>query len=219
MANIWETVAYFIFLCSKIPVDGDCSHEIKRHLLLARKVMTNLDSILKSRDITLSTKVRLVKALVFPVVRYGARAGMWKKLSSEELMLLNCGVGEDSWESLGLQGDPTSPFWWRSTLGFLWKEWCWSWNFSTLATSCEELTQWKTSDAGRDWGQEQKGTTVNEIAWWHHWLDGHDSVELWELVMDREARHAVIHGVAKSQTRMSNWTELNWTRAVGPQSL
>ena len=59
------------------------------------------------------------------------------------LMLLNCGVGEDSWESLGLQGDPTSPFWRRSTLGFLWKEWCYSWNSSTLATSWEELTRWK----------------------------------------------------------------------------
>ena len=58
-------------------------------------------------------------------------------------MLLNCGVGEDSWESLGLQGDPTSPFWRRSALGFLWKEWCWSWNSNTLATSCKELTHWK----------------------------------------------------------------------------
>ena len=71
-----ETVSDFIFLSSKITADGDCSHEIKRRLLLARKVMTNLDSIFKSRDITLPTKVRLVKALVFPVVRYGARAGM-----------------------------------------------------------------------------------------------------------------------------------------------
>ena len=64
-------------------------------------------------------------------------------LSAEELMPLKCGVGEDSWDSLGLQGDPTSLFWRRSTLGFLWKEWCWSWNSSTLATSCEELTHWK----------------------------------------------------------------------------
>ena len=71
------------------------------------------------------------------------RIGLWRKLSTEELMLLNCGVGEDSWESLGLQGDPTSPFWRRSILGFLWKKWCWSWNSSTLATSCEELTHWK----------------------------------------------------------------------------
>ena len=100
------------------------SHEIKRHLLLGRKVVSNLDSIFKSRDITLPTKVHLVEAMVFPVVIYGWRVGLWRKLSAEELMLLNCGVGEDSWESLGLQGDPTSPFWRRSALGFLWKEWC-----------------------------------------------------------------------------------------------
>ena len=89
-----ETVAEFIFLDSKIPADGDCSHEIKRCLLLGRTVMANLDSILKSRD-TLSTKVHLVKAMVFPVVMYGCES--WTiELSAEELILLNCGVGEDS---------------------------------------------------------------------------------------------------------------------------
>ena len=85
------------FLGFKIPADGDSSHEIKRRLLLGRKVMTNLDSIFKSRDITLPTKVRLVKAMVFPVVMYGYES--WtinRKLSPEELMLLHCGVGEDS---------------------------------------------------------------------------------------------------------------------------
>ena len=119
-----ETVSDFIFWDSKITEDGDCSHEIKRRLILGKKVMTNLDSILKSRDITLPTKVCLVKAMVFPVVMYGCENWTWIKLSTEELMLLNCGVGEDSWESLGLQGDPTSPFWRRSALGFLWKELC-----------------------------------------------------------------------------------------------
>ena len=90
-----ETATDFIFFGSKITVDGDCSHEIKRCLLLGRKVMTNLDSILKSRDITLPTKVWLVKAVVFPVVMYGCES--WTiKLSTKELMLLNCGVGEDS---------------------------------------------------------------------------------------------------------------------------
>ena len=89
--------------------DGDCSHEIKRCLLLGRNAMTNLDSILKSKDITLPTKVRVVQAVVFPVVMYGCESWSVRKLSAEELMLLNCGVGEDSWESLGLQGDPTSP--------------------------------------------------------------------------------------------------------------
>ena len=86
----------FIFLGSRITADGDCSHEIKRCLLLGRKVMTNLDSILKSRDITLPTKLRLVKAMVFLVVRYGCEGWTVKKAEHQELMLLNCGVGEDS---------------------------------------------------------------------------------------------------------------------------
>ena len=91
-----ERVAEFNFGGSKIIADYDCRHEIKRHLLLGRKVITNLDSIFKSRDITLPTKVRLVKAMVFPVVMYGCESRSIKKLSTEELMLLNCGVGEDS---------------------------------------------------------------------------------------------------------------------------
>ena len=90
-----ETVVDFIFLGSKITADGDCSHEIKRHLLLGRKVMTNLDSILKRREITLSTNFRLVKAMVFPVVMYGCEGWTRNRLSTKELMLLNCGV-EDS---------------------------------------------------------------------------------------------------------------------------
>ena len=90
-----ETVADFILGGSKITADGHWSHEIKRRLLLVRKVMTNIDGILKSRDITLPTKVRLVKAMVFPVVMYGCEC--WTvKMSAKELMLLNCGVGEDS---------------------------------------------------------------------------------------------------------------------------
>ena len=91
-----ETVSDFILGGSKITVGGECSHEIKRCLLLGRKVMTNLDSILKSRDITLPTKVHLVKAIVFPVVMYGCESWTVKKAEHEELMLLNCGVGKDS---------------------------------------------------------------------------------------------------------------------------
>ena len=98
MANRWvtvETVTDFIFLGSKITADGDYGHEIKRFLFFGRKVMANLDNILKSRDITLPTKVCLVKAMVFPVVIYAFES--WPiKLSAKELMLLNCGVGEDS---------------------------------------------------------------------------------------------------------------------------
>ena len=94
--EIVETVADFIFQGSKITVDGDYSHEIKRGLLLRRKVMTNLDNIFKSRDITLPTKVHLVKAMVFPVVMYGCDSWTLRSLSIKELMLLNCGVGQDS---------------------------------------------------------------------------------------------------------------------------
>ena len=91
-----ETVSDFIFGGSKVTADGDFSHEIKRCLLLGRKVLTNLDTTFKSRDITLPTKVRLVKAMVFPVVMYGCESWAVKRLSAEELMLLNCDVGEDS---------------------------------------------------------------------------------------------------------------------------
>ena len=91
-----ETVTDFIFLGSRITASGDCSHEVKRHLLLERKVMTNLDSIFKSRDITLPTEVRLVKAMVFPVVIYGCESWTVKKAERRRMMRLNCGVGEDS---------------------------------------------------------------------------------------------------------------------------
>ena len=117
-----ETVKDFILRCSKITADGDCSHEIKRRLLLGRKVMTNIDSILKSRDITLPTKVHTVKVIVFPVVMYGCDSWTIKTAEHWKIDALNYGVGEDSqefqeslktlkglsWESLGQQGDLTS---------------------------------------------------------------------------------------------------------------
>ena len=109
MGKQWKQRLCFFGGCSKITADGDCSHEIKRYLLLGGKVTTNLDSILKSRDITLPTKAHLVKAMVFPVVMYGCESWSIKKAECEELMLLNCGDEEGSGKSLGLQGDPTSP--------------------------------------------------------------------------------------------------------------
>ena len=138
-----EIVSDFIFVGSKITADCVCSHEIKRHLLVGRKVMTNLDSILKSRDINCQQRSIWSRLWVFQWSCMDVRVGLWGKLSTEKLMLLSCGVGEDSWESLGLQGDPTSPSWRRSVLGVHWKDWCCSWNSSTLATWCEELTLWK----------------------------------------------------------------------------
>ena len=140
------------------------------------------------------------------------RVGLWRKLSAEELMLLNCGVGEDSWESLGLQGDPTSPFWRRSALGFLWKG-----NDAKAETPVlwpPHAKSWltgKDSDAGRDWGQEEKGTTQDEMAGWHHWLDGGES-EWPPGDGDGQGGLACCDSWGRKEsdtTERLNWTELN----------
>ena len=137
-----ETVTDY-FLGSKITVDGDCSHEVKRHLLLGRKTMTNLDSLLKSRDVTLTTKVCLVKAMIFPVVMYGCESWTIKKAKHWRIDAFELWCWKDPCESSGLQGDQISQSWRKPTLNILWKDWCWSWRSNTLATWWEELTHWK----------------------------------------------------------------------------
>ena len=136
-----------IFGDSKITADGDCSHEIKRHLLLGRKVMTNLDSILKIREITLPTKVHLVKAMVFPVVVYGCESWTIKKAEHWRI---------DAFELWCWRRLLRVPWTARRSIRFIlkeispeysleihWKNWCWSWSSNTLATWCEEPTHWK----------------------------------------------------------------------------
>ena len=119
-----ETVSDFIFLGSKITAYGDCSQEIKRHLLLGRKVMTNLDSILKNRDITLPSKVHLVQAMVFPVVMYGCESWTVKKAERQRIDAFELWCWRRHLRVPWTVRRSTSPFWRRSTLGFLWKEWC-----------------------------------------------------------------------------------------------
>ena len=157
------TVTNFMFLGSKITADGDCSHEIKRCLLLGRKIIINLESILKSRDIILLTKVPLVKAMVFWVVMYGCeswtikKAECWRidafKLQCWRRLLRVSWTARRSNQSILKEISPNNH----------WKDWCWSWNYNTLATWSEELTHWKrpwcwerlrAGEEGADRGQD-----------------------------------------------------------------
>ena len=203
-----------VFGAPKITADGDCSHDIKRHLLLGRKVMTNLDSILKSRDITLQTKVCLVKGMIFPVVMYGCESWTIKKaehwrIDAFELwcwrrLLRVPRTARRSNQSILKEMSPGC-----SLEGLMLK--LKLQYFGNLMWSVDSLEK---TNAGRDWGQAEKGTTEDEMTGWHHQLDGLSLGKLWELVMDREAWRAAIHGVAKSRTRLSNWTKLNCTFKV-----
>ena len=125
---------------SKITADGDCSHEIKRHLLLGRKVTTKLDSILKSRDIALLTKVHLVEAMVFPVVMYGCESWTIKKAEYRRIDAFELWCWRRLLRVPWIARRSNQPILKESVLNSHWKDWCWSWNSNTLATWCEELT-------------------------------------------------------------------------------
>ena len=140
-----ETVRDFIFLGSKITADGDCSREFKRHLLLGRKAMTNLDSILKSRDVTLLTKVRIVKAMVFPVVMYGCESWTIRKAEHQRIDAFELWCWRRLLRVPWTARRSNQSILKKSTLNIHWKDWCLSWNSNTLPTWCKEPTHWKKS--------------------------------------------------------------------------
>ena len=176
MEKQWKQWQTLFFRGSKITADGDCSHEIKRHLVLGRKAMTNLDSTLKSRDITLPTKVCLVKAMVFPVVMYGCESWTIKKTECRRIDAFELWCWRRRLRVPWTEGDQISPSQRKSVLNIHWKDWCWSWNSNTLVTWCKGLTHCK-----RPWCWERLKVGEGDDRGWDGWMAS-PTLQTWVLV-------------------------------------
>ena len=178
MTNKWEameTVTHFIFLGSKITADGDCSHEIKRHLLLGRKVMTNKDSILKSRNISLPTKIHLVKAVVFPVVMYGSAIWTIKKSWAPKNWCFWTVVLAKTLESpLDIREIQPVHFKGNQSWIFIGRTDVEAETPILQTPDAKSWLIWKDPDSGKNWRWEEKGMTEDEMVGWHHWLNEHE---------------------------------------------
>ena len=211
-----ERVADFIILGSKITADGNCNHEIKRRLLLGRKVMTNLDSILKSRDITLPTKVRIVKAMVFPVVMYGCESWTVKKTEHWRIDAFELWC----WKRL-LRVRWTARRSKQSILKEISPEY--SMKGLTLQLKLQYFGHLirrtdsfeKTLMLGMIEGGRRRGG--QRMRWLNGITDSMDMglSKLWKLVMNRKVWHAAVCGVTRTRTQLSDWTELNWYVLAG----
>ena len=163
-----ETVSDFILGGSKITADGDCSHEIKRRLLLGRKVITNLDSIFKSRDITLLTKVRLVKAMVFPVVMYGCESWTVKKAERQRINAFEVWCGRRLLRVPWTARRSNQSILKEISPGISLEGMTLKLKLQYFGHLMRRVDSLEKTDAGRDWGQEEKGTTQDVMAGWHH---------------------------------------------------
>ena len=197
-----ETVTDFILLGSKITADCDCNHEIKRRLLLGRKAITNLDSILKSRDITLPKK-----AMVFPVVLYGCESWTIKKTESWRIDAFELWCWRRLLRVPRTARRSKQPVLKKSVLHIHRKDWCWSWNSNTLATWCEELTHWKSPWCWERLKAGREGDTEDEMVGWHHRLDRHEFEQAPEVGDGQGGLACCSPWVCKEQDR-TEW--LNW---------
>ena len=206
-------MADFIFLGSKITADGDCSHEIKRRLLLGGKVMTNLDSILKSRDITLPTKVSIVKAMVFPVIMYGCENCTIKKAECQRIDAFKLWCWRRLLRVPWTVRRSNQSILKEVVLNIHWKDWCWSWHSNILVTWCKDPTHWKRpwcwerlNAGGEEDDRGWDGCMAPPTQWTWVWVNSGS----WQWT----GRPGMMQSMGSQRIRHDWATEMNWSEKI-----